>query len=706
MHYITQRCVDVLNNNYLPYALSVIVSRALVEIDGLKPSQRKLLYTMYKMGLSNDKTKCANIVGQTMKLNPHGDMAIYDALVKMSSGNDAMLAPYIESKGSFGHVWSDDKVAAPRYTEAGLAKIAKELFDGVDENAVDMVDNYDGTMKEPLLLPTKFPNVLVNSTAGIAVGMASNIAKYSLKDVCEATIKVLKEEITDIDGLYEVLKCPDFTTGGIIHNTGNDFKNILNKKGSLTVTSRMTINRNRLEVVQIPYNTTTNKIMNQITELRREGKLQRISDYKDLTDLSGLNITIDFKRGTNVEDAIEELLELTDLRSTVSFENRLLIDGVPKLLSVLDIIHEWIEFRVKTIRRVCEYRLAKLEAKMDAINGLMKIKDHVREVAILHVENKEADVVVILQERFGLTENEAHAILNMRNRDMTKDNIEKKIAEMEGIIKERDEYKAKIEDRTLIELQIIKELEEISKKYGKDRITEIGQPLVKKKRVVRIDDSPVVVSVTENGYLKKTRTDASERAFLETLGGKDKVIYRMECKNNEDLLLFTYGGVCHKIPVNDLDETKGTPKDMIVKFIGKGVEVLYATNSGDYTKELVFVDKDCRGTILNLDRIKNNRSSYKSLYNAGVKDGLWCIEEKEFMLITDNKKAVYCNAGKVTRVGSNGKIPFRVCRKDAEGTVVGVKVMSKVSNINVPGVKEEIIEKYEKAYFTKLKHTL
>ena len=432
-------CYNVLSDNYLPYAIGTIVDRAMPAIDGFKPVHRKILYVMSVMKLLNGpKTKSANIVGQTMQYHPHGDMAIYQTMVRMAQGNGSLLVPYIDSKGNFGKVYSRDiAFAASRYTEAKLAEISREVFDGIDEDAVDFVPNYDGTKQEPTLLPVKFPSILVNTAQGIAVGMSSNIPSYNLREVCEAT-KAIIDGLDSIEELATILKAPDFPTGGIVHNNGKDFLNVLKGKGSVTVSGTVVVTGTRVTIKEIPFDTSIEAIIEKVEELQKN-ELKEVKDIKNATDLKGLAVHVDFKQNTDIMESIEKLFRLTPLRSTISFNTRVLIDGAPKELSILELLQEWIKFRLNTIKRIYQYRLNKSIRKEEELGAWEIVRNDLeRLIDMLKTMTKmsEEQAKKALMGEFGLTEIQAGVLLDTRFRAITTDNADRHIKKLKEVREE------------------------------------------------------------------------------------------------------------------------------------------------------------------------------------------------------------------------------------------------------------------------------
>ena len=527
---VDQRITDTLRENYMPYAMSVIVSRAIPEIDGFKPSHRKLLYTMYKMGLLNgNRTKSANIVGQTMKLNPHGDAAIYETMVRLTRGNEALLTPFVDSKGNFGKVYSRDMAfAAPRYTEAKLDGICAELFRDIDTDAVDFVDNYDGEMKEPTLLPTTFPNILVSANTGIAVGMASNFCGFNLGEVCRTAIECIKNPEHDI---LSTLPAPDFTTGGELIFDESEMRSIYaTGRGSFKVRAKWQYDKkeNLIEVTEIPYTTTIEAIIDKIAELVKTGKVREIADVRDETDLSGLKIAIDLKRGTDPEKLMARLMKLTTLQDSFSCNFNVLIGGMPRVLGVSQILEEWTSWRTECVRRRVFFELGKKKDKLHLLLGLRKILlDIDKAIAIIRGTEEDAEVIPNLMRGFDIDQIQAEYIADIRLRNINKEYILKRTQETEALENEIAKLEEIVKSKAKIRNIIVKELEQVIKKYPCERRTRIvtADKVTEFAEEDHIEDYPVQLFMTREGYFKKItpqswrmsqepRSDQQERNHL------------------------------------------------------------------------------------------------------------------------------------------------------------------------------------------------
>jgi len=560
-----QIITDTIETNYMPYAMSVIVSRAIPEIDGFKPSHRKLLYTMYKMGLMNGpRTKSANVVGQTMRLNPHGDAAIYETMVRLTRDHEALLHPFVDSKGSFGKHYSRDAYAAARYTEVKLDPICAELFGGIDKDAVDMVPNYDNTMLEPALLPTSFPNILVCPNMGIAVGLASQICSFNLAEVCDGTIALLKNPNTTTDKLMELIKAPDFPGGANLIYDRAQMKQIYETgSGSFKMRARYNYDKSKgiIEITQIPYSTSSDLIIKKIVDLIKEGKFKEISDVRDEIDLSGFKLSLDIKRGTDAEALMNKLYRLTTLEDSFSCNFTVLIEGRPFQLGVRDILNEWIRFRLGCVRRELSFELAKKKDKLHLLRGLGKILiDIDKAVRIVRETEKESDVVPRLMEGFGIDEIQADYIAEIKLRHLNREYILERIREIEDLQKEIAELESTIADDIKVKAVIAKQLAAIRKKYGKPRKTQIieADDIGEDSGEEEIENYAVFVVLTKEGYFKKITRQSLMRADEQKMKDGDEIIASEECENRSELLFFTDRAQVYKCRAADFDAVKAS----------------------------------------------------------------------------------------------------------------------------------------------------
>lgn len=558
---VGQAITDTLEVNFMPYAMSVIVSRAIPEIDGFKPSHRKLLFTMYKMGLlGGARTKSANVVGQTMKLNPHGDQAIYETMVRLTRGNMALLHPYIDSKGNFGRQYSRDmQYAAARYTEVRLDRICEELFAGLDKDGVDFTDNYDGTMREPTLLPATFPSVLVNSNQGIAVGMASNICSFNLAEVCQATVAFIRDPADD---LLDLLPAPDFASGGeIIHNIDEIYSIYESGRGSIRLRARYRVDRKNgfIEVYEIPYSTTVETIIDDIADAVKSGKIKDISDVRDETDLDGLKITLDYRRSADPDAIMQKLFHLTSLQSTFPCNFNILIGGSPRVLGIRGIIAEWLAWRRSCLRREIAFDMEKRQERLHLLRGLEKILlDIDKAIRIIRATEKESEVVPNLMAGFDLDEAQADYVADIRLRHLNRQVILQRTAEIKSLLAEIKKLRDLLENRELLDQRIIEQLQEVERKYGQPRRSVIVREATIDVPDASdwIEDYRLKLFLTAHGYLKKLPLTSLRSAGELRTKEDDTIVQELEGKNKADLLLFSDQGIVYKLRCHDLRDHK------------------------------------------------------------------------------------------------------------------------------------------------------
>jgi len=561
-----QLITETIESNYMPYVMSVIVSRAIPEIDGFKPSHRKLLYTMYKMGLlTGDRTKSANIVGQTMKLNPHGDMAIYATMVRLTRGNEALLHPFVDSKGSFGKQYSRDMAfAAPRYTEAKLDAICTEIFKGIDKNAVDMVPNYDNTMKEPVLLPTTFPNILVSPNMGIAVGIASQICSFNLAEVCDGTIQLLRHPNTDAERMMDFIKAPDFSGGGyLVYDREKLLEIYKTGKGSFTLRARYSYDKqnNCIDILQIPYSTSIEQIIKKVTDMVKEGKLKEITDVRDEIDKNGFKLTFDLRGGVDPDALMAKLYKSTSLQDDFACNFNVLIDGAPRLIGVVDILKEWIRFRMECVKRELTYELGLKRDKLHLLRALGKILlDIDKAIKIIRETEKESEVVPRLMEGFRIDRIQAEFIAEIKLRHLNREYIISRIKEIKALEEEIAELSDIISDELKVKALIISQLQEIKKKYGMARKTQILDPT----EIIDAPDEDTVenydcrIFFTELGYIKKITLQSLKRSEDHRLKEDDRIKYSYDTDNTAELMVFSDRCRCYKAKADDFPQIKAS----------------------------------------------------------------------------------------------------------------------------------------------------
>ena len=593
---LEQGITETLEVNYMPYAMSVIVSRAIPEIDGFKPSHRKLLYTMYKMGLlTGGRTKSANIVGQTMRLNPHGDSAIYETMVRLSKGNEALLTPFIDSKGNFGKVYSRDMAyAASRYTEAKLAAICNELFRDIDQDTVDFVDNYDGTMKEPALLPTTFPNVLVSANTGIAVGMASQICGFNLAEVCQTAIDYINDPSHNI---MSTLLAPDFSTGGEIIYDKSEIEAIYRTgRGSFKLRSRWRYvkKENIIEVYELPYTTTAEAAMDKVAELIKQGKVKEISDMRDETDLNGLKLAIDLKRGVDPEKLMQKLFKMSPLMDSFSCNFNILIAGTPRVMGIAEILDEWTAWRTDCVRRRAFFELSKKKEKLHLLKGLQKILlDIDKAISIIRNTEEEAEVIPNLMIGFGIDEPQAEFVADIRLRNINKEYILKRVKETETLEKEIADLEDLLKSRRRVRALIVDELKSVMKKYGTERKTGIvyASEVEHYCEEEQIEDYEVNMFLSREGYFKKITPLSLRMGGEQKYKEDDGLLLAFEGTNRDELLIFTDRQQCYKVKASDFEDTKASVLGTYLpSHLGMepGENVVYMVNARDYKGSLLF----------------------------------------------------------------------------------------------------------------------
>ncbi len=654
-----QKILETLEYNYMPYAMSVIVSRAIPEIDGLKPSHRKLLYTMYKMGLLNGgRTKSANIVGQTMKLNPHGDAAIYETMVRLTEGNSALLLPLVDSKGNFGRVYSRDMAyAASRYTEAKLSKVCSEVFCDIDKDTVDFVDNYDGTMLEPTLLPTAFPNILANPNQGIAVGMASNICSFNLRELCEATIELIKEPEADIMG---ILKAPDFPTGGELIYDEAELREIYKTgRGTVKVRAKYSYDKkqNCIDITEIPYTTTVEAIMDKIIELIKAGRAREISDLRDETDLKGLKLTIDLKRGTDPKKLMARLFKSTPLQDSFGCNFNLLVEGSPMVLGVNDIICEWLRFRRNCIRRSTTYDIKRKSEKLHLLEGLACIHlDIDKAIKIIRNTEDDAKVVPNLMDGFGITELQAEYVADIKLRNLNKDYILKRTAEIENLKAEIAELESVLSSKAKVNKIIEKQLKEIAKKYGTDRKTDIvyDDTVQEVKEEQIIDNYSLKFFRTAHNYIKKISLVSLRTSGEQHLKDDDVLVQEVDAENKSEVLFFASSGDVYKLKAYDIPDGKASQLgEFIPNLLGmtEKEDIVGMVVTDDYSGELVFCFENGKVARVPLSAYatKSNRKKLSGGFSvkSSVVGMLHIKGDTELLLKSSNGRALVVNTDKV-----------------------------------------------------------
>lgn len=656
---IEQKIASTIEENYMPYAMSVIMSRAIPEIDGFKPSHRKLLYTMYKMGLlTGNRTKSANIVGATMKLNPHGDSAIYDTMVRLSRGYEALLHPYIDSKGNFGKFYSRDMAwAASRYTEAKLDPICNELFRDIDKDTVDFVDNYDNTMKEPSLLPASYPSVLVNANTGIAVGMASNICSFNLKEVCETTAALIRDKDHDI---MSTMPAPDFIGGGQIVYDEEAIRKIYETgRGGVKVRAKYEYDKknNCIDVYSIPPSTSCEVIIEKIIDLVKQGKVKEVSDIRDETGIDGLKITIDLKRGTDPEKLMLKLFKLTTLQDTFSCNFNLLIAGVPKVMGVREILNEWIAFRIECIRRRTYFDLKKKQDKLHLLKGLKTILlDIDKAVKIVRETEEESEVVPNLMIGFGIDEIQAEYVAEIKLRHLNKEYILKRIEDIEKLEEEIADLQAILDSKQRVKTIIVKELKNVADKYGKPRKSILLHNVAETEEsfAEEVPDYPVNLFFSKEGYFKKITPQSLRMSGEQKLKDGDVMIQHFESTNSAELLFFTNQCQVYKAKASDFADTKAS-------VLGEYIAAKLQMDENEVPVKMI-VTKDYKGILvfgfengkiakvpLEAYYTKTNRKKLVNAYSdkSPLTDVIFIEEDKEVMLKSSGGRVLLVHTGAI-----------------------------------------------------------
>jgi DNA gyrase subunit A len=664
---------DTIEENYMPYAMSVIISRALPEIDGFKPSHRKLLYTMYKMSLlAGSRTKSANIVGQTMRLNPHGDGPIYETMVRLARGNEALLHPYVDSKGNFGKAYSRDMAyAASRYTEAKLEPLCRELFDEIDRDTVDFIPNYDNTTTEPVLLPVKFPSVLVNSNIGIAVSMASNICSFNLAEVCETAVALLKDPAHDI---ISTLKAPDFSGGAYIVYDEAAFRDIYETgRGSFKVRAKYNYDsaNNVVEVTEIPPTTTIEAIIDKVVEHVKAGKIKEISDVRDETDLSGLKIALDLKRGTDHDALMKKLFRLTPLQDTFSCNFNVLIAGTPRVLGVGEILREWTAFRVECVKRRLFFELNKKKERLHLLRGLQKILlDIDKAIKLIRETREEADVVPNLMVGFGIDELQAEYVAEIKLRHINREYILKRTDEIENLERDIAELQETLDSKSKIKAIIIAELKDAAKKYGQPRKSMlIFAAPEEAEEEPDVPDYPVNIFFTKEGYFKKITPLSLRMGGEQKLKEQDFITLHEENTNRAELLFFTDKGQAYKSRASDFEDTKASVMgDFIPSKLDfeDGEKPVALLTTLEYTESIImfFENGKCAKVPLSSFETKTKRKKLQNAFNtASPLVGIFKIEsDADFILNSSAGKSLIFNTALILPKASRDTQGVQVMR--------------------------------------------
>ena len=679
-----QAISETLEINYMPYAMSVIVSRAIPEIDGFKPSHRKLLYTMYKMGLLNgSRTKSANIVGQTMRLNPHGDAAIYETMVRLARGNETLLHPFVDSKGNFGKVYSRDMAyAASRYTEAKLDSICAELFRDIDSDTVDMVDNYDGSMKEPSLLPTTFPNVLVSANQGIAVGMASNICSFNLKEVCDTAIALMENPDHDI---LETLPGPDFSTGAeLLFDEATTREIYSTGRGSFKLRAKWRYQKegNLIEIYEIPYSTASEVIMDKVAELIKAGKIKEINDMRDETDLGGLKLTIDLKRGVEPEKLMQKLFRLTPLQDSFACNFNILIAGMPRVMGIGEILEEWTAWRTDCVKRRIFFQIQKKEDRLHLLKGLERILlDIDKAIRIIRETELENEVIPNLMIGFGIDEIQANYVAEIKLRNINKEYILKQTKAISELEKEIAELNATLKSHAKLQKVIISELKQVSEKFGQPRKTEIiyeASQAEPEDEIEQVPDYPVTLFVSREGYLKKITAQSLRMSGEQKFKEGDSLSFSVETTNRAEILVFTDKFQCYKSRLSDFDDGKASQLgDYLPQKLGmeQGEAVVQVLLPGDYKGFALFFFENGKAAKVPL-------SAYETKTNRKKLTGAYCDKsplKTAMAMQADEQVAVYSTDGRAV-IFSTAQLLPKTTRNTQGVSVMSIKKKAAVSH--------------------------
>lgn len=681
---VNQPITETIETNYMPYVMSVIISRAIPEIDGFKPSHRKLLYTMYKMGLlSGPRTKSANVVGQTMRLNPHGDASIYETMVRLTRGNEALLHPFVDSKGSFGKQYSRDMAyAASRYTEVRLDKICNEIFTGIDKNAVDMVPNYDNTTTEPTLLPTTFPNILVSPNMGIAVGMASNICSFNLAEVCDGTIALLKNPNLSVDKILDLIKAPDFSGGGMLIYDRAQMRSIYETgRGSVRLRARYSYDKdnNCIDILQIPYSTSIEAIIKKIVDLIKEGKLKEVTDVRDEIDLNGFKLTLDLRRGTDPEAVMAKLYKLTPLQDEFACNFNVLIDASPKQLGIIGILQEWIRFRLGCVGRELRFELQKKKDRLHLLKALSKILlDIDKAIRIIRETEKESEVVPRLMEGFAIDQVQAEYVAEIKLRHLNHEYLINRVHEIESLQAEIADIEETLADEIKMKALISTQLAEVKKKYGKPRKTQLiyADTIEEPTILDTVENYACRVVLTRDGYFKKITHQSLRGNDEQRLKDGDEILWSEDCENKDEFLVFTDQRRVYKGKLADIDPVKASllgdflpgkldfeenERPMLMKIINESCR-------SDH--HIIFIFENGKGVRIPLSayETKSNRKRLTSAYSdaAPLIAAVYEKETMDLLIVSDAGKGILIKSSlipeKTTRT-STGVILFQLRKK-------------------------------------------
>ncbi len=695
---VDQPITETIETNYMPYAMSVIISRAIPQIDGFKPSHRKLLYTMYTMGLINgQKTKSANIVGQTMKLNPHGDASIYETMVRLTRGHEALLYPFVDSKGSFGKHYSRDMAyAASRYTEAKLDPICNEIFSGIDKDAVDLVPNYDNTTKEPTLLPTTFPNILVSPNMGIAVGLASNICSFNLAEICDGTVALLKNPRISVDRMMDIIKAPDFSTGAYLVYDKEQIRKIFEKgTGSVKLLSKYVYDKknNCIDILEIPYSTSIEAIMKKLVDLIKEGKLKEVTDIRDEIDLKGFKLTLDLRRGTDPDKLMAKLYKMTPLKDEFSCNFNVLIDSSPRQLGVVGILEEWIKFRLSCLSREMRFDLQKKKDKLHLLKALSKVLlDIDKAIKIIRETEKEVEVVPRLMEGFSIDKVQAEYIAEIKLRHLNHEYLINRVHEIEGLRAEIKDIEDTLADEIKMKARIAEQLKDIKKKYSKPRKTEImyADEVPEAPVEAEVENYSCRIVLTRDGYFKKITHQSLRGNDEHRLKDGDEIICSEDCENRDEFIVFTDKCQVYKAKISAFEPVKASSLgDFLPSKLGfddgeRPITMKVINDGFDQNTHMIFVYENGKGVRVPLSsyETKSNRRRLTGAYSSASPIVAAIYEDKtmDVLIVSDVGKGILIKSSlipeKTTRTAS-GVILYNLKKKQKVVAAVAGEALGK-----------------------------
>ena len=706
---LAMNIVDVLYSNYLPYAKSVILERAVPGIDGLKPSQRRVLYTMYEMKLLDDnafKKKCQTIVGNAAAIHPHGDSSTYETLVYMTDRHGSLNAPYVEGKGNFGDArMTEEKYAAMRYTEAKLHKTCKYMFEGINENAVDMVDNFDGTKKEPALLPVQFPNILVNSNNGVAVGVSSSIPSYSLANVCKATAGMVINEIDTPEKLAEALGVPEFPTGCTLHTDQDTLVKLCKDgTGSFVLTATTEIYSDRIIIREIPYNTTVQNIISEVDHAVKDKILPEISDIRDEVEYNSFQITIYLKRGSDPREVMQKLYRVTSLRNSISFNTVVIINDEYKVLGVYNLLQEWISWRLETIKRMFQFRLDEAMGKEAKLSAWSKVQGRILEAVELITHSSYDSAKEKLKSRFDMTDIQAEYFLGLAVRRLTEDTVKKQLIELEEQRAKIREYHDMVSNRDKGVSLMVQQLAEVYKNIGRKSKTQRGDKLPDRMEEPKrkISEEQVRVIYTKQGFIKRLETINSIMNFTPNEG--DEILENMLIKNNDFILVMTTDGDCHKILVDDIDSSRGGCKIKVHQMLGlpSSDNIVKVIPAGDYSGSFTIMYPTGKAQIVTWGRCCGKRKQYKNLFSPVDPGNYWIVNAEKFFVVTFpiNKKnysdpsgVKACYVDLSVQLSISQRAVLRLTQPSSRDMIIGYIPVE-----DVPDISKIDIDAYRKPY--------